>query len=144
MSSWWRHQMEAFSALLAICEGNSPVAGEFPTQRPVTRSFDVYFDPRLNKRLSKQSSGWWFETLSRPFWRHSNEMAQQPASLRHRLPYQRLAKLQLLSYRYLNCRELAEEKQTSSADFIWVNTEYSRNFAIFFQRTQEKSPITPA
>ena len=41
--------------------------GEFPTQRPVTRSFDVYFDLRPNKRLSKQSWGWWFETLSRPF-----------------------------------------------------------------------------
>ena len=37
--------------------------GEFPTQRPVTRSFDVYFDLRPNKRLSKQSWGWWFETL---------------------------------------------------------------------------------
>ena len=47
------HQMETFSALLATCAGNSPVPGEFPTQRPVTRSFDVYFD--LNKRLSKQS-----------------------------------------------------------------------------------------
>ena len=52
---WWRHQMEIFSALLAICVGNSPVPGEFPTQRPVTRSFDVFFDLRLNKRLSKQS-----------------------------------------------------------------------------------------
>ena len=58
-SSWWRHQMETFSALLAICAGNSPVPGEFPTQRPVTRSFDVYFDLRPNKRLSKQSWGWW-------------------------------------------------------------------------------------
>ena len=56
--SWWRHQMETFSALLAICAGNSPVPGEFPTQRPVTRSFDVYFDLRPNKRLSKQSLGW--------------------------------------------------------------------------------------
>ena len=37
--------------------------GEFPTQRPVTRSFDVFFDLRLNKRLSKQPWGWWFETL---------------------------------------------------------------------------------
>ena len=46
--------------------------GEFPTQRPVTRSFDVFFDLRLNKRLNKQSWGWWFETLSRPFWRHRN------------------------------------------------------------------------
>ena len=69
---WWRHQMEAFSALLAICAGNSPVPGEFPAQRPVTWSFDVFFDLRLNKRLSKQSWGWWFETLSRLLWRHRN------------------------------------------------------------------------
>ena len=60
------------SALLAICAGNSPVPDEFPTQRPVTRSFDVFFDLRLNKRLSKQWWGWWFETLSRPLWRHRN------------------------------------------------------------------------
>ena len=44
--------MEAFSALLAICAGNSHAIGEFPAQRPVTRSFDVFFDLRLNKRLS--------------------------------------------------------------------------------------------
>ena len=62
-----------FSALLAVCAGNSPVPGEFPTQRPVTRSFDVFFDLRLNKRLSKQSWGWWFETLSRPLWRQCND-----------------------------------------------------------------------
>ena len=68
--------METFSALLAICAGNSPVPGEFPTQRPVTRSFDVYFDLRPNKRLSKQSWGWWFETLSPPLWRHRNEHKQ--------------------------------------------------------------------
>ena len=64
--------METFSALLAICVGNSPVPGEFPAQRPVTRSFEVFFDLRPNKRLSKQSLGWWFETLSRPSWRHYN------------------------------------------------------------------------
>ena len=46
--------------------------GEFPTQRPVTRSFDVFFDLRLNKRLSKQSWGWWCKALSRPLWRHRN------------------------------------------------------------------------
>ena len=68
----WRHQMETFSALLAICAGNSPVPGEFPTQRPVTRSFDVFFDLCLNTRLRKQSRGWWFETLSCPLWRHRN------------------------------------------------------------------------
>ena len=60
-ATWWRHQMETFSALLAICAGNSPVLGEFPAQRPVTQSFDVFFDLRLKKRLSKQWWGWWFE-----------------------------------------------------------------------------------
>ena len=70
--AWWRHQMETFSALLALCAGSSPVSGEFPAQRPVTRSFDVFFDLHLNKRLSKQSWGWWSETPSRPLWRHCN------------------------------------------------------------------------
>ena len=70
--SWWRHQMETFSALLAICAENSPVPGEFPAQRPVTRSFDVLFDLRPNKRLGKQSRGWWTETPSSSLWRHRN------------------------------------------------------------------------
>ena len=51
----WRHQMETFSAVLALCAGNSSMTGEFPAQRPMTRSFDVFFDLSLNKRLSKQS-----------------------------------------------------------------------------------------
>ena len=66
----WRHQMETFSALLALCAGNSPVTGEFPSQRQVTWSFDVFFHLCLNKRVSKQSSGWWFETPSRSLWCH--------------------------------------------------------------------------
>ena len=67
-----RHQLETFSALLAICAGNSPVPGEFPTQRPVKRSFGVFFDMRLNKRFSKQWLCGWGDTLSRPLWRHRN------------------------------------------------------------------------
>ena len=59
-STWWRHQMETFSA--------------FPAQRPVTPSFDVLFDLHLNKRLSKQSWGWWFEMQSCPLRRQCNEM----------------------------------------------------------------------
>ena len=70
--SGWGHEMEKFSALLAICADNSPVTGEFPSQRPVMRSFDVFCDLRLNKRLSKQLWGWWFETPSRLFWRPLN------------------------------------------------------------------------
>ena len=74
MASWLLMMSSngTFSALLAFCAGNSPVTGEFPAQRPVTWSFDVSFDLRLNKRLSKQSEGWWFETPSRPLWRHCN------------------------------------------------------------------------
>ena len=68
--SWWHHQMEIFSALLANCAGNSPVTDEFPTQRPMTQNFDVFFDLDLNKRLSKQWLSSWFETPSRPVSRH--------------------------------------------------------------------------
>ena len=91
MTSWLRHLIEIFSALLALCTKSkskskifynnkiiiihrmtqrlkpiwiySPVT--FPSQRPVTWSFDVFFELRLNKRWSKQSWGWWFETPSR-------------------------------------------------------------------------------
>ena len=71
-NAWWRHQMEAFLALHA-----GPLCGEFtghrwiPLPKPVTRSFDVSLG-RLNKRLSKQSWGWWFETQLRSLWRHSD------------------------------------------------------------------------
>ena len=85
LPSLWRHcNVKAFIYMMTSSNGNifrvtSPLCGEFtgpgefPTQRPVTRSFDVFFDLRPNKRLSKQWRGWWLETLSRPFWRHRNE-----------------------------------------------------------------------
>ena len=59
--------MKTFSALLAICAGNSPVTGEFPAQRPVTRGFDVFFDLRMNKRLSTSA----YERISRNLARKS-------------------------------------------------------------------------
>ena len=71
--TWWRHQMETFSVLLALCAGNSPVTGEFFSQRRVTQSFEVFFDLRPNKRLSKQSRRRWFETPWHSLWCHSNE-----------------------------------------------------------------------
>ena len=70
--SWRRHQMETFSTLLYLSMRNSPVTGEFPSQRPVTRSFDVLFDLRLNKCLSKHLWGWWLETPSCSLWCHCN------------------------------------------------------------------------
>ena len=69
IGSWWRHQMETFSALLALCEGN-------PIQRwiPLTKASDAklwcFFDLRLSKWLSKQSICCWFETPSSSLWRH--------------------------------------------------------------------------
>ena len=64
--------MESFSALLALCMGNLQVIGEFPWRRPLNRSFDVFFDLRLNKGLSKQSWYRWFEMPSQSLWRHCN------------------------------------------------------------------------
>ena len=64
---------------------NSSVIGEFPSQRPVTQSFDVFCDLCLNKWLSKQSCGWWFEMLSCSWWRHcddasnTNQLREQAA-----------------------------------------------------------------
>ena len=56
-----------------LCAENSPVIGEFSAQWLVSRSFDVFFDPCLNKRFSKQSRGLWFETPSCLLWRNCNE-----------------------------------------------------------------------
>ena len=66
----WKH----FPRYWTLCEEFISVTSEFPAQRPVTRSFDVFFDLRLNKRLSKQSRCWWFEMPLRPLWRHCNEL----------------------------------------------------------------------
>ena len=71
--AWWRHQMKTFSAPLALCVGNPPVTVASPSQRPVARGFDVFFDLRLNKRLSKHSRCQWFETPSRSLWIHCNK-----------------------------------------------------------------------
>ena len=81
--SWWRHQMEIFSALQFTGHRWQPPPPPPPThthththnthtQTPVTRSFGALFDLRLNKRLSKQSWGWWFEAPSLSIWRHCN------------------------------------------------------------------------
>ena len=61
--SRWRHQMETVSTLLALCAGNSLITGEAELW---------FFYLRLNKRLSKQSWDWWFETPWRSLWRHNN------------------------------------------------------------------------
>ena len=65
-----------------VTVGNSSVTGEFPSHRPVTRSFDVFFYMRLNKRFSKQSRRRWFETPSRSLWRHCNVVPNNDPMIR--------------------------------------------------------------
>ena len=68
MTSW---NGNIFRVTGPLC-GEFTGPGKFPTQRPVTRTFDVFFDLRLNKRLSKQPWEWWFETPSWSLWRQCN------------------------------------------------------------------------
>ena len=70
---WWRHRMETFTALLALCAGNSLPTGIFPSPKPVTRNFSVLFDVRPNKRLCKQSRRRCSETPSRSLWFYCND-----------------------------------------------------------------------
>ena len=61
-AAWWHHEMEIFSVLLALCEGNPPVTGD--------AKLWCFFDLRLHKRFTKQSTRWWFEMPLRSLWRH--------------------------------------------------------------------------
>ena len=70
--TWWRHQNGSIFRVTGPLCGELTGSGEYPAQRPVTQSFDVFFDLRPNKRLSKQPWGWWFQTPSWSLWRHCN------------------------------------------------------------------------
>ena len=70
----------------AFCAGNSPVTSEAPSQRPVMRSFDVFFDLGLNKPLSKQSRRRWFEMPSGSLWRHCNDNGCQGDMPYYKIP----------------------------------------------------------
>ena len=77
LAACWHHMMTSsngniFRVTGPLC-GEFTGPGEFPAQRPVTQSFDVFFHLRLNKRLSKQPWDWWFETPGWSLWRHRNE-----------------------------------------------------------------------
>ena len=103
-----------------ILHVTGPVGGEFTgdrSQRPVTQSFDVFFDWRLNKRLNKQSWDWWFETPSCPLWRHSidikfcdiinihnGEINEQSFSNPYPLPTSSLSN-ERVTFRWINARK---------------------------------------
>ena len=92
--------------------------GEFPAQRPVTRSFDVFFDLRLNKRLSKQSWGWWFETPPHPLWRHSVTSVSQIKSPKHcgSYPFWQLQLPNVITYHVIQ-HELCEKMKIKTG--VW-------------------------
>ena len=111
--TWWRHQKETFSALLTFCAGNSPVTGEFPAQRPVTRSFDVFFDLRLYQQLSKQWRRRWFETPWRSLWRHCNDKhVPNKQKLLHVLAYHKCQILHAAGHQEASSATLNMEKVT--------------------------------
>ena len=134
--TWWRHQWETFSALLAICAGNSPVTGEFPTQRPVTRSFDVFFDLRLNQPLGKQWWSWWFETLLRPLWRHCNGHKFDIATMTYLMTIKWIGKISrfLFSFLGINRAKIAQTIHTPVTSDRAESQRCQPN--VFFQKSE--------
>ena len=111
--------------------------GEFPTQRPVTRSFNVFFDLRLNKPLSKQSWGWWFETLSRSLWRHRNGGAffRSYINDNKNVSYMRSHKKRLLVWLWKNLlTHLPLEKMAAVSQTIFSDAfSCMKSFAFWFK-----------
>ena len=98
--------------------------GEFPAQRPVTRSFDVFFDLRLNKRLSKHAWGWWFETPAWSLWRHRNVLWQFVAFMWHifLIKHKHVSKMYINSSRWCGtCNWSPSSCKTSAYLFYIVN-----------------------
>ena len=98
--------------------------GEFPTQRPVTRSFDVFFDLRLNKRLSKQPWGWWFEKPSWSLWRQCNEIVICQWSLQNGGHFYCLDVL-INSRKPMYDNSFISSTGKSSKDWSWLSYNYT-------------------
>ena len=118
--SWWRHQMETFPALLAIC-----------AQRPLTRSFDVFFDLSLNKRLSKQSWGWWFEAPPRPLWRHFNDFTMIT-----------WIKGGVINDAFLHWLNTDSERMKWSTHELWLRLWFTIEITSWWARWRLKSPTS--
>ena len=112
-----------FRATGPLC-GEFTGPGKFPTQRPVTRSFDVYFDLRLNKRLSKQPWGWWFETLSWSLWRHRN------------------GKWNLLQWRHVNVMASQITGRSTVCPTDWSSWEQRKHKSSALLTLCEEPPVT--
>ena len=128
--AWWHHQMETFFALLALCEGNPPLTGGFPSQRPVTRLFNVFFDLCLNIRLNKQWRRRWFEAPSPSLWRQCNgiswNLLVMAAALKiYHCSFQNLAQVsfavkQLRFFTYAISRQVSHASKT----ILWCHSGF--------------------
>ena len=105
--------------------------GEFPAQRPVTRSFDVFFDLRLNKRLSKQPWGWWFESPPWSLRRHCNaENVDHRSDLRVTYDTRSLAMSCYCSYRgdwIFHCRLFTSCMNSMCLHDMWINISHEKS-----------------
>ena len=125
-TSWWHHQMEEFSRF------TGPLCGDFTGARwiPLTKasdpSFDVLFDLCLNKRLSKVSWGWWFETLSCPLWRHCNDIFRGEFYVPNVLPW--CTTLATPSYSAVNTKLKVNRNHLSNESWKdWFTTKYEND-----------------
>ena len=133
--------METFPALLALCVGISPVICEFPSQMPLTRSFVAFFDLRLDKRLNEQSRRRWFETPSRPLWRHWNVLSEK-------LSGSTISAIETMSYHYSDVIMSAMASQITGVSIVW-STAYSgadrrkhqNSTSLAFLRGIHRSPV---
>ena len=113
--------------------------GEFPTQRPVMRSFDVFFDLRLNKRLSKQPWGWWFETPSWSSWRHCNdEMCEDQIDNCHSEIARMFRKMQHVLYtvKYTHLNLTLSTVNKLAVRFFFPATAGEVNWAAYYDDVQ--------
>ena len=112
VNSWWRHQRKHFPRYWSFVRGihRSSVNSSHKGQWREALIFSL--SCALNKRLSKQSWGWWFETPSRSLWRHCNENRRCGVKLLYML-YKKYAisknatskiMLKVNSYAWKNCK----------------------------------------
>ena len=116
--------MEAFSALLAL---NSPITGEFLSQRPVTRSFDVSFDLHVNKRLSKQPRHRWFETPWCPLWRHCDVVNTYYSDVTIRKMASQVTDVTIVYSTVCPCVDQSAHQSSASQAFVRGNPRWPVN-----------------
>ena len=116
------------SALPAFREGNPPVNGGFPSQGPMTRSFDVLFEERLNKRLRKHSR--WFEKPSRSLWRHCNYIIKSRWIIITSALYIRNVSNQSCKIGELNLVNINQSRKIATLNFVNIVLPMSRHLVV--------------